>query len=254
MGRLDKKVAIITGGGSGLGQVTAKLFAEEKAKVVVADYSADAGKGTVKAIQDAGGEAYFIATDVSKSADVDRLIKETVKKYGRLDIMINCAGIAPEEISTVDCPEELFDKIVAINLKGTWLGMKYSIPAMIKSGGGAIVNFASIAAMEGYKKLPTYSATKGGVVSLSRVAAYENAANNIRVNCVAPGTIGTPLLLSCWSEEALNSFRRGTPQGRLGEPIEVARAVLFLASSDASHITGHTLVVDGGSTARVPFQ
>lgn len=252
MGRLAGKVAIITGSGSGMGKATALLFAKEGAKVIAAEIVEQAGRATVKAIEADGDEAIFVKADVSQKEDVEAMVKAAVEKYGKLDILVNCAGIALDEVSTTDCPEDVFNRIIATNLNGVWLGMKYAIPEMLKTGGGAIINFASIAALEAYQGLPAYSASKGGVISISRVAAIEFAAKNIRVNCVAPGHIATPMLLDAWAEEGLQRFRNIAPQGRLGEPAEVASTVLFLASDESSHITGQTIVIDGGVTARIP--
>jgi NAD(P)-dependent dehydrogenase (short-subunit alcohol dehydrogenase family) len=252
LGRLEDKVAIITGAGSGMGRATAVLFVKEGAKVVVADIVIEAGEETVGIVKQAGGEAIFIKTDVSKAEDVKEMIKVAINTYGRLDILINCAGIAREEVSTIDCPEEVFNEVIATNLNGVWLGMKYGIPEMLKTGAGSIVNFASIAALEAYVGIPAYSASKGAVISLSRAAAIEYSRKNVRVNCVAPGHIATPMLLGAWSPEVLKRFTDIAPQGRLGEPEEVAQVVLFLASDESSHITGQTVVVDGGVTARIP--
>ena len=252
MGRLDDKVAIITGASSGMGRATAVLFVKEGAKVVVADIVVEAGEETVGIVKQAGGEAIFVMTDVSKAEDVKKMIKVALDTYGRLDILINCAGIAGKEVSTVDCPEEVFNKVIATNLNGVWLGMKYAIPEMLKTGGGSIINFASIAALEAYVGIPAYSASKGAVISLSRAAAIEYSRKNVRVNCVAPGHIATPMLLGAWSPEVLKRFAEMSPQGRLGEPEEVAQVVLFLASDESSHITGQTVVIDGGVTARIP--
>jgi len=252
LGRLDDKVAIITGASSGMGRATAVLFAKEGAKVVVADIVVEAGEETVGIVKQAGGEAIFVMTDVSKAEDVKKMIKVALDTYGRLDILINCAGIAGKEVSTVDCPEEVFNKVIATNLNGVWLGMKYAIPEMLKTGGGSIINFASIAALEAYVGIPAYSASKGAVISLSRAAAIEYSRKNVRVNCVAPGHIATPMLLGAWSPEALKRFAEISPQGRLGKPEEVAQVVLFLASDESSHITGQTVVIDGGVTARIP--
>jgi len=258
MGRLDGKVAIITGAGSGteraagMGKVTAVLFAKEGAKVVVTDIAVRGGEETVRVIKEAGGEAIFVKADVSKTEDVKNMIKTAIDTYGKLDVLVNCAGIVAEEGSTIDCPEEVFDKVIAINLRGVWLGIKYAIPEMIKTGGGSIVSFASIASEEAFLGVPAYSAAKGGVVSLSRVAAVEFASKNIRVNCISPGTVITPMFLTCWTQEALESFVKIIPQGRFGKPEEVAQGVLFLASDESSHITGQTLIVDGGITARIP--
>ncbi|UCC90721.1 MAG: glucose 1-dehydrogenase [Dehalococcoidia bacterium] len=252
MGRLGNKVAIITGAGSGMGKATAVLFANEGAKVVAADIAVEAGRETVKIVKQGGGEAIFVKTDVSKAQDVKQMVKAAIDTYGKLDILVNCAGIAREEVSTVDCPEEVFNEVIATNLNGVWLGMKYGIPEMLKAGGGSIVNFASIAALEAYVGIPAYSASKGAVISLSRAAAIEYGPKNVRVNCVAPGHIATPMLLGAWSPEVLKRFTDIAPQGRLGEPEEVARVVLFLASDESSHITGQTVVIDGGVTARIP--
>ncbi len=252
MRRLAGKVTIITGSGSGMGEATALLFAKEGAKVIVAEIVEQAGLATVQAIEDGGGDAIFVKTDVSKREDVEAIVKAAVEKYGKLDILVNCAGIALDEVSTTECTEEFFNRIIATNLNGVWLGMKYAIPEMMKTGGGAIINFASIAALEAYQGLPAYSASKGAVISISRVAAIEFAAKNIRVNCVAPGHIATPMLLDAWAEDGLQRFRNISPQGRLGEPDEVAGVVLFLASNESSHITGQTIVIDGGVTARIP--
>jgi NAD(P)-dependent dehydrogenase (short-subunit alcohol dehydrogenase family) len=252
MSRLAGKVAIITGAGSGMGKATALLFAKEGAKVIAAEIVEQAGQATVGAIEEEGGEAIFVKTDVAKKEDVEAMVKAAVERYGKIDILVNCAGIALAEVSTTECTEEIFNRIIATNLNGVWLGMKYAIPQMISTGGGDIINFASIAALEAYQGLPAYSASKGGVISMSRVAAIEFAAKNIRVNCVAPGHIATPMLLDAWAEEGLQRFRNIAPQGRLGEPEEIASVVLFLASNESSHITGQTIVIDGGVTARIP--
>jgi NAD(P)-dependent dehydrogenase (short-subunit alcohol dehydrogenase family) len=252
MSRLTGKVAIITGAGSGMGKATALLFAKEGAKVIAAEIVEQAGRATAQAIEEEGGEAIFVKADVAKKEDVEAMVKAAVDRYVKIDILVNCAGIALNEVSTTECTEEIFNRIIATNLNGVWLGMKYAIPQMISTGGGDIINFASIAALEAYQGLPAYSASKGGVISMSRVAAIEFAAKNIRVNCVAPGHIATPMLLDAWAEEGLQRFRNIAPQGRLGEPEEIASVVLFLASNESSHITGQTIVIDGGVTARIP--
>jgi NAD(P)-dependent dehydrogenase (short-subunit alcohol dehydrogenase family) len=252
MNRLSNKVAIVTGSGSGIGKATALLFSREGAKVVVAEYSEESGLAALQVIKNNGGEAFFIRTDVSQPEAVRAMVNAAVERYGRLDTMVSCAGIALNEVSTTQCTEEVFSRIINTNLKGVWLGMKYAIPEMIRVGSGTIVNFASIAALEGYHGLPAYSASKGGVISISRVAAIEFASENIRVNCVAPGHISTPMFLNAWDEHGLQQFINMSPQRRLGEPEEVANVVLLLASDESSHITGQTIVVDGGITARVP--
>jgi len=252
MGRLDNKVAIITGAGAGMGRAAALLFTKEGAKVVVADYVAEDGEETVKMIKGAGGEAIFVKTDVSKTEDVKKMVRAAVDTYGRLDILYNNAGISGETASTVDCTEENFDKVIAVNLKGVWLGMKYAIPEMLKTGGGSIINTSSISALAAFPNAVPYSASKGGLISASRVTAIEYASKNIRVNCIAPGTIATPMLLGYWPPEAIKHFEEITPQGRLGKPEEVAQVALSLASDEFSHITGQTVVVDGGISARQP--
>jgi len=252
MGRLEGKVAIITGAGSGMGRASTILFTKEGAKVVAADWITEGGEETVKMVKEAGGEATFSKADVSKAEDVKRMIKAAVDTYQKLDVLVNCAGLPGGEGSTVDCTEEAFDKFFAVNLKGVWLGMKYAIPEMLKTGGGSIVNFASVAAIGAWPGVPGYSASKGGVISLSMVTAIEFASKNIRVNCIAPGTIATPMLVNSWPPETLKHFAEITPQGRLGKPEEVAQVVLFLAADESSHITGQTIAVDGGISARLP--
>jgi NAD(P)-dependent dehydrogenase (short-subunit alcohol dehydrogenase family) len=245
MGRLDGKVAIITGAGSGMGRAAALLFAKEGAKVVVVDYVAETGEETAKMIKEAGDEAIFIKADVSKTEDTKNMVNTAVNTYGKLDILYNNAGVAGEAAPTAECTEENWDRVININLKGLWLGMKYAIPEMLKAGGGSIINVASQAGERGMPNIPPYSASKGGVLALSRAAAIEYAKQKIRINCINPGVIATPMALG-FSEEAKKRFMAAVPQGRFGEPIEVAYAALFLASDESSHITGHALVVDGG--------
>ncbi|MBA7630448.1 Dihydroanticapsin 7-dehydrogenase [subsurface metagenome] len=254
MGRLDGKVAIITGAGSGIGQAAALLFAKEGAKVVGACRTAETGEKTVKMIKDTAGEAIFIKTDVSRAEDVQNMIKTTVDTYGKLDVLFNNAGIGEQATAkTADCIEEHWDKVLAIDLKGTWLVMKYAIPEMLKAGGGSIINVASQMATRANVGFPSYTAAKGGILSLSRATAIEYAGNNIRVNVLEPGYINTPMAEGVVSNpERSKKVKQGTPQHRLGEPEEVARAALFLASDESSYITGAELAVDGGLTASQP--
>ncbi len=252
MGVLQGKVAIVTGGGSGMGRDTAILFAKEGARVAVADWSEPGGQETVSRIRASAGECVFIKTDVSRPEQVRNMVQTAVAKYGKLNILMNIAGIVASEGSTVDCSEETFMKVISINLFGVWLGMKYGIPEIEKAGGGSIVNFTSIAALEAYKSIPAYAASKGGIISLTRVAAIESASKNIRVNCIAPGHIATPMFLGCWTKEQLKHLEEIGPQGRLGKSEEIAQVALFLASDAASHITATTIVADGGVTARIP--
>jgi NAD(P)-dependent dehydrogenase (short-subunit alcohol dehydrogenase family) len=248
VGRLDGKVALITGAGMGMGQAAALLFAKEGAKVTVVDWKAEAGEETVKAIKKAGGEAIFIKADVSKAEDAQNMVKTTVKTYGKLDVIYNNAAILGRAAFTENITEEEWDKIMAVNLKGVWLGMKYAIPEMLKRGKGSIINTASQCGDRGTRNLGAYCATKGGVLALTRVTAMELAKKNIRVNALNPGIIATPMVLASPKEEQ-EGFAAVIPQGRLGRPEEVAYAALFLASDESSHVTGHTLVVDGGLEA-----
>lgn len=252
MGRLDGKVAIITGAGQGMGQVGAILFAKEGAKVVVADVNPQSGGETVKMIKDAGGDAIFIKTDVSKAEEVKNMVKTAVDTYGKLNVLYNNAAIGEQALAyTADCTEENWDKVHAIDLKGAWLCMKYAIPEMIKAGGGSIINVASQAATHGNFGLPSYTAAKGGLLSLSKAAAVEYADKNIRVNVLEPGYIGSPMLLGFFKvmPEIKKKIEDGTPQHRIGKPEEVAWAALFFASDESSHITGAELPIDGGITA-----
>ena len=253
MGRLDRKVAIITGAASGIGRETAILFAEEGARIAAADWEAEDGEKTVELIDKAGGEAIFIKTDVSKVEDIVNMVKNTVDNFKKINILMNIAAIIEEEGSIVDCSEETFFKVISINLLGTSMAMKYAIPEIEKVGGGSIVNFTSIAALEAYKGGPAYAASKGGVITVSRVAAIEYAAKKIRVNCIAPGHILTPMILRNSSIEQLEKLaKKIIPMERLGDPKEIAKVALFLASDDSSYITATTIVVDGGLTARIP--
>lgn len=252
MGKLEGKVSIITGAGSGIGKSTAILFAKEGSKVVVVDYGVEGGEKTVDLINKDGGEAIFIEADVSKSADVQRAITSTVDEYGKLDILHNNAGVegilAPMHEST----EENFDRVISINLRGVFLGMKYGIIQMLKQGGGVIINTASVAGLIGFPNITAYCASKGGVVQLTKTAALEYATQNIRINCICPGIIWTPMLerFTGGDEETKKQFTAMEPVGRMGKPEEVAQAVLFLASDDASFVTGVPFPVDGGYIAQ----
>jgi len=249
IGRLDGKVALITGSGSGIGRATAILFAREGAKVVVADYIAEGGEETVTMIKAAGGEAIFVKADVAKATDVEKMVKVAVDIYGQLDILYNNAGIAEiQNVPTAEVKEENWDRVIDIDLKGVFLGMKYGIPEMLKRGGGVIINTASMAGLVGFSYLPAYSAAKAGAVELTKTAAMEYARQNIRVNCICPGGIVTPMLEQ--REDFGNFIRRRTPVHRLGKPEEVAPAALFLASDESSYVTGTALAVDGGFVAR----
>lgn len=250
--QFEGKVALVTGAGSGIGRASALAFAREGAKTVVADVVVEGGEETVRMIKEAGGEALFVKTDVSKAAEVEALIQKVVETYGRLDYAHNNAGIEGTMAPTADCTEENWDRTISINLKGVWLCMKYEIPQMLKQGGGAIVNTASVAGLVGFQGLPAYAASKGGVVQLTRVAALEYAKAGIRVNAVCPGVIRTPMVerLLSGQPEAEAGFIAMEPVGRMGKPEEIAEAVVWLCSDAASFVTGHPMVVDGGLVAQ----
>lgn len=252
MRKIDGKVAIITGAASGIGKATSILFAQEGAKVVVADIRVELGEETVKMINESGGKAIFVNTDVSKAEDVKNMVKTAVGTYGRLDIIFNNAGIEGVSTDTANYPENIFDKVIAVNLKGVWLGIKYAVPELLKNGGGSIINTSSVAGLVGFAGLSAYNATKGGIIQLTKTAALEYAKQNIRVNCIAPGVIETPMVDRVLERqpEAKAAFVQMEPVGRFGKPEEVAKAALFLASDDSSFITGAVLVVDGGLTVQ----
>src|ERR1700730_16447150 len=249
---LQGKIALVTGGGSGIGRRTALRLAVEGAKVIVADYIPEGGERTVRMIKEAGGEASFVSADVSIAREVEAMVSETMKRYGRIDCAFNNAGIEGKMANTAECSEEVFDRVIAINLKGVWLCMKYELQQMLKQGGGSIVNPASIAGLVGFEGLPAYNASKGGVIQLTRTAALEFATKNIRVNCVCPGVIWTPMVERLldnrgFSEQELTS---GEPVRRMGKPEEIAEGVLWLLSDASSFVTGHPLVIDGAWVAR----
>jgi NAD(P)-dependent dehydrogenase (short-subunit alcohol dehydrogenase family) len=251
-GLLEGKIVLVTGGGSGIGRATALRVAGEGAKVMIADYIPEGGERTVKMVKEAGGEAGFIEADVSIAAQAEAMVSETVKRHGRIDCAFNNAGIEGKMANTAECSEELFDQVVAINLKGVWLCMKYEIQAMLKTGGGNIVNTASIAGLVGFEGLPAYNASKGGVVQLTRTAALEFATKKIRVNCVCPGVIRTPMVERLLDNRSITEeeLTSGEPIGRMGRPEEIAEGVLWLMSDASSFVTGHPLVIDGAWVAR----
>jgi len=251
MGRLDGKVAVITGAASGIGRATALLFADEGAKVVVADWDEAKGRRVAAEISGGGGSSTFVKVDVSKPEDVQAMVGTAVDAYGRLDVLFNNAGIEGETAPTADCSLENWERVIAINLKGVFLGMKYGIAAMLNSGGGSIINNASVAGLVGFPGIPAYSASKGGVIQLTKTAALEYAKQGIRVNVICPGVIWTPMVerFVAPSEEVRKTLEAAEPIGRFGQPEEVARLALFLACDDSSFCTGAPFVVDGGFVA-----
>lgn len=251
-GLVQDKIVLVTGGGSGIGRATALKLAQEGASVMIADYVQEGAESTVKMIKDAGGTASFIHADVSMAAQVEAMVAKTVDTYGRVDCAFNNAGIGGAG-GTVECSEESFDRIIAINLKGVWLCMKYEIPQMLKQGGGSIVNTASVAGLVGGAAgSPSYTASKHGVVGLTRTAALEYAVRNIRVNCVCPGVIRTPMVERAIDRGVISEqdFIAHEPVGRMGRPEEIAQGVVWLLSDAASFVTGHPMAIDGGWVAR----
>jgi len=256
-GTLDGKVALVTGAASGIGRATALTFAREGAKLVVADMNVDGGQQTVHMIAENGGEATFVQVDVTSAAQVETMISKTVETYGRLDCAHNNAGISGAGIGgdlltlTADYPDERWHQVIAINLTGVWLCMKYEMPQMLQQGGGAVVNTASAAGLVGLPGASAYVASKHGVVGLTKTAALEYAKQGIRVNCVCPGYIQTPMTEPLMNEpELMNLIVASEPIGRVGNPEEVAEAVVWLCSDAASFVTGHTMTVDGGYVAQ----
>ena len=250
--RLEDRVALVTGGSAGIGRASALAFAREGAKVVVSDIDVAGGEETVKMIGKAGGGAIFVKADVSNAIEVEALINKAIETYGRLDYAHNNAGIPGIVAPTTECTEENWDRVININLKGVWLCMKYEIPQMLKQGGGAIVNTASVLGLVGEEDMPAYVASKHGVVGLTKAAALEYATAGIRVNAVCPGVIRTPgaerLIAEDPQWEGLRLAEH--PIGRLGTPLEVAEAAVWLCSDAASFVTGLVMAVDGGYTAR----
>ena len=248
---LKDKVALITGGSSGIGRAVALAWAREGAKVVVSDVDRGGGGETVEQVRAAGGEAIFIAADVSKPEDCEALARGAVEKFGRLDIACNNAGIGGPQAPTADYPLDGWAQVIGINLSGVFYGMKYQLPAMLKNGGGAIVNMASILGAVGFAGAPAYTAAKHGVVGLTQAAALEYSAQGVRINAVGPGFIHTPMISALEDNQAVNDMLVAAhPIGRLGRAEEVAELVLWLSSDKASFVTGAYYPVDGGYLAR----
>jgi NAD(P)-dependent dehydrogenase (short-subunit alcohol dehydrogenase family) len=251
-GELQNKVALITGGTTGIGRDTAILFARQGAKVVFSGRREAEGQETLEMVRAAGGEVLFVKMDVSQAAEVQSLVEKTVAEFGRLDVAFNNAGIEGNWTPIVDQPEEDWDRTININLKGVWLSLKYEIKQMLKQGGGgAIVNMASVAGLMGSAGAATYGASKHGVIGLTKAAALEYATDGIRVNVVCPAVIMTPMGDRIFGEgKPMHDFGLSRhPIGRFGKPMEVAEGVLWMCSDRASFMTGQSLVLDGGFLA-----
>lgn len=242
MDKLAEKVALITGAGSGIGRASALLFAKEGCSVMVADYARELGQETARLINEAGGSAGFVEADVSKSADIRRMVQTTVDSYGRIDILFNNAGVSSPFAKLADVSEEDWDRILGVNLKSIFLASKYTIPVMLKQGGGVIINTSSCQGIATVPANGPYTVSKAGIIHLTRTIALEYAGKSIRANCICPGFIETPL-----SRDHLGAIQTRTLlQRRVGQATEIAKAALYLACDDSSYVTGHALVVDGG--------
>jgi len=251
---LKDKVAIVTGAGSGIGKATAEYFAQQGAKVVVAEWNQESGTQTADSITKAGGEAIFCHTDVSQASQVEALVQKTVAQFGGLNILVNNAAVQILA-KLADTTEEVWDRIHSVNLKGVFLGCKYAIPVMQKAAGGAIVNIASVLGLVADPDLAAYCAAKGGVISLTRVAALTYGPDKIRVNCICPGDVETPLVQEYFDKDPdparlRNEIYSKYALRRIASPQEIAKATAFLASDDSSFVTGSAMVIDGGLTIK----
>jgi NAD(P)-dependent dehydrogenase (short-subunit alcohol dehydrogenase family) len=250
--RLEKKVTLVTGGGSGIGKASCLIFAREGAKVVVVDLKKDSAQATADEIKKNGGEAKAFGADVSSAKDCEAMVKFAEESFGRLDVAFNNAGVFhPDDDSVTNTTEAIWDMVINVNLKGVFLGCKYEIPALLRAGGGSIINTASFVALIGAAAPQiAYTASKGGVLSMTREIAVEFARKNIRANALCPGPVETPLLAELLSDPARRNRRLvHIPPGRFARPEEMANAALFLASDESSYVNGSTFLVDGGITA-----
>ena len=249
--KLKSSTAIVTGGGSGIGRATALLFAQNGARIAIVGQRSEPGEETVKMIQAAQGEACFITANVSNASDAQKAVEVIIRKYHSIDILFNGAGIGGESAPLAEMNEEDWDKVISVNLKGTFLMSKYAVRQMLKQGKGVIINMASVAATVGMRNGSAYAASKGGVVSLTKTIALEYGRNNIRVNCICPSFVRTGMTrpLTGGNIEQEERWVRFQPIPRMGDPQEIAAAALYLASDDSSFVTGAGLTVDGGYTA-----
>jgi 3alpha(or 20beta)-hydroxysteroid dehydrogenase len=247
--RFVGKVVLITGGGGGIGRAAARRFASEGARVVLVDVAAAALAQSVEAVEKAGGEVLAVEADVTRTADAERYAAAAVGRFGGIDVFFNNAGVLGAVKSLVDYPEDAFDRVIAVNLKAVWLGMKAVVPRLRARGGGAIVNTASIAGLRGSPNIIAYTASKHAVVGMTRAASLELARHDIRVNAVCPAPIETPMVQQLDADVRRERLIATIPMRRYGEPDEVAALVAFLASADAAYITGGIYTVDGGAMA-----
>ena len=249
--RFEGKSVLVSGAASGIGRATALAFGAEGARVAVVDRSDRDGEATAKAIRDAGGSAIFIKADVSKAADCRAMVEAAVAAHGGLHAAFNNAGIERHGYAIADVEEAAWNEVIAVNLTGVFLAMKHEIPAMLKTGGGAIVNTSSVGGVVGNPGLGAYCAAKHGVIGLTKAAALEYVAQGIRINAVCPGGTATPMLKNWFQEPGVEEHVKALhPIGRWADPSEIAKAVLFLCSDDASYMAGHSLIVDGAMTAQ----
>jgi NAD(P)-dependent dehydrogenase (short-subunit alcohol dehydrogenase family) len=246
MDRLQGKVALITGGGSGMGRASSLLFAEEGARVVVVDRVASSGDETVRMIRDAGGEASYVNADVAEAPDAEMMVSTAVATYGRLDVLFNNAGIEGPSVKLLEYGEDNWHRVIAVNLTAVYYAMRAAIPHMVEQGGGVILSTASVAGLVGLARSSAYSAAKAGVIGLSRTVALEYGAQNIRVNCICPGFIHTPMMDRVLGGRPQAAIEPHVPLHRVGQVEDIARAALYLASDEAAYVTGVPFVVDGG--------
>ncbi len=253
--RLEDKIALVTGGGSGIGRSSALAMSAEGAKVVVADISVEGAEQTVGMIEEAGGEAISVGCDVTDPAQVEAMVGRAVETYGRLDCALNNAGTEGVLATVTDYPQEVWDRVISLNLTAVWLCMKHELAQMQRQDAGAVVNTASILGLVGFPTTPAYTASKHGVIGLTKVAALENAEQGIRINAVCPGWIETPMVMERGVQAGANpevyqQLEDAHPVKRLGKPEEIAEAVVWLCSDAASFVTGQAMVVDGGYVAQ----
>ncbi|MGH7986259.1 MAG: SDR family NAD(P)-dependent oxidoreductase [Candidatus Binataceae bacterium] len=252
--RLSDKVALITGAGGGQGRAAALMFAREGARIVAADVNVEGGNETVRTVREAGGQAEFIATDVSRAAQVEAAVRCAVDHYGALHIMYNNAAVLHRKdapVTTLD--EEIWHQVLDTNLKGVFLGCKYAVPALSAAGGGSIINTSSLAGLLGVGNVHAYTAAKGGVISLTRAVAIAYAKEKIRCNVICPGAVDTPMMahvLHSENQRLRQSYERTHPLGRVGTPEDIAAMALFLASDESSWVTGSVFTIDGGNSAQ----